>query len=111
MFYDFNPRHQANHVERRYLGTPGSCNIMLGNDPEDPKYAGPCGAAYKAYSECLVRREFNRVECRGAEEEVIACEQARLGDQSKQLSVLASWRKNKGTAVRSSFVGIKFFDE
>lgn len=38
MFYDFNPRHQANHVERRYLGAPGSSKLMIGTQERDPKY-------------------------------------------------------------------------
>jgi hypothetical protein len=111
MFYDFNPRHQANHVERRYLGTPGSCSIMLGTEPEDPKFTGPCGTAYTRYNDCLVKWEFNRQECRGAEEEVTVCEQTKLGDQSRQLAILASWRKNKGVPVRSSFKPFKIFEE
>ena len=40
--YDYNPRHNANHVHRRYLGDPGSCTVPLGNTKSDPKYEGLC---------------------------------------------------------------------
>ncbi len=73
MYYDFNPRHQANHVERRYLGTPGSCSIILGTELGDPKFNGPCGPEYQRYDECLMRHEFNRKECRPAEEQLSTC--------------------------------------
>lgn len=56
MFYDFNPRHRANHLERGYLGTPGTCNIHLGTEYEDPKFTGPCGDAYTSYRDCLVQK-------------------------------------------------------
>jgi hypothetical protein len=111
MFYDFNPRHHANHVERRYLGTPGSCSIMLGTESIDPKYEGPCGASYHRYNNCLLAKEFNRNECRPFENEVISCEQHRLGDQSQQLEILANWRKNKGKPVRNSYIPFKLFNE
>lgn len=111
MFYDFNPRHRANHVERRYLGAPGGCNVMLGHEREDPKYRGKCGQQYRSYSECLVRSEFDRKECRPREQEVESCEQQHLSDISKQVDILANWRKNKGAPVRSSYVPFKLFDE
>lgn len=46
MFYDFNPRFKADHRDRRYLGEPGTCQISVGIDQEDPKYKGLCGHEY-----------------------------------------------------------------
>lgn len=108
--YDFNPRHQANHVERRYLGTPGTCSIILGTEPEDPKFKGPCGAEYTNYTDCLTKQEFNRNACRTAENELSFCEKTRMG-QTQQLAILREWRKNKGLPVKSSYTPFKIFDE
>lgn len=30
MFYDFNPRKEASHVARRYLGKPGGAQLLIG---------------------------------------------------------------------------------
>ena len=108
--YDFNPRHQANHVERRYLGTPGTCSIILGTEPGDPKFNGPCGPEYTHYADCLIKQEFNRNVCRPLENELSLCEKTRL-DQSQQLAILRDWRKNKGLPVRSSYTPFKIFEE
>ena len=63
-FYNFNPRYRANHVARRYLGKPGSCNLLIGSVKSDPKYEGPCSTQYTNYTQCLLQQEFNRIACR-----------------------------------------------
>lgn len=104
MFYDFNPRHRANHITRRHLGEPGKCNIYMGTDSHDPKYDGPCGSTYQAYVDCLRTQEYNRKECRPAENNVITCEKDKLSDVKKQLDILKKWRNNKGKLVREPVI-------
>ena len=61
--YDFNPYEGADHNKRKFLGEPGSCNVVLGNEEEDPKFKGPCGSEYESYRNCLRVKEFSRNAC------------------------------------------------
>lgn len=76
--YEFNPYEHGNHTKMKYLGTPGSCNVLMGTEKEDPKYKGVCGPEYEHYRMCLKTREFNREECRGNENELIHCEKTKI---------------------------------
>lgn len=83
---------------------------MIGTEEEDPKYKGICGKEYTAYTDCLIKTQFHRVECRPKENEVISCEKRLLGNQPKQLEIFANWRKKKGIPVKSSYVPYKLFE-